>query len=94
MSGYYAKKHDLGLLVVPGLYISISIISSFGEKHEGYASVCSWCWLLASKKPLLLCIHGLPYLVMKCYPNLQAKVYEACGSTVFVSKALTYCQYG
>jgi hypothetical protein len=61
--GHYAMKYALGLLVEHGVCISISIVINwFGywEKHEGYASACSWYWLLSNEKYLLLCIVAYP----------------------------------
>jgi hypothetical protein len=60
MGGYYAKKLALGLVGSTWALHFYQHYSAFGEKHEGYASACSWCWLLASKKPLLLCIMVYP----------------------------------
>jgi hypothetical protein len=90
MGGYYAKKHALGLLVVPGLCISISIIRLLGKNTRvmplrvlgvGYWPVRNLCSSASWST--------LPGVELS--PYLQAKGYKACGSTVLVSKALTYC---
>jgi len=60
MGGYYAKNLVLGLVGITRALHLYQHYLAIGEKQEGYATMCSWCWLLASKKPLLFCIMVYP----------------------------------
>jgi hypothetical protein len=90
LGGYYSKKLALGLVSITSALHLYQHYSTIMEKHEGY-SLCVLgvgCWPVRSLCSLASW-STLPSVNNQ--PVLQAKFYEAYGSTVLGLKDLTYC---
>jgi hypothetical protein len=92
MGGYYAKKLTLGLIDSTQTLHFYHHYSDFGENHEGYAPMCSWCWLLASKKPLLLCFIVSPTWGQTVTLSYKLRVIMHVVPPCLSQGFLTYCR--